>query len=114
MRFYNYKDGMVRTSVSTIILAIMKIDDPRLKQYLGRFPFLMYFVHFSCHMNHLWRTMDEIILEDAKQHRFRDMLDDQIDTIFMIEDLFNSTTQQVNAVRAHLIFRGAPASISLT
>ena len=80
MRFFNHKDNLVRTSVRSITLTVFanssyliyfikvkiyikKEKDPKLIQFLIRFPFVLYFVHLSCYMKDLWIKIDQIILE---------------------------------------------------
>ena len=50
MRFYNYRDAVVRTHVKNIVGSVLKCrsgeeDGERVAHYFGTFPFVVYFVH---------------------------------------------------------------------
>ncbi|CAD8124477.1 unnamed protein product [Paramecium sonneborni] len=85
-KFYNHKEIMVRTAVRTIILGIMKIQNPQLKKYLARFPFILFFVHFSCYLKHVWLEANKEILNGNVDVKER--MDDLVDVFYFLNDIY--------------------------
>ena len=64
MRFYNYRDAVVRTHVKNIVGSVLKCrseDGGRVAHYFGTFPFVVYFVHQSCYLKDMWQSLDQEI-----------------------------------------------------
>ncbi|CAD8111604.1 unnamed protein product [Paramecium primaurelia] len=85
-KFYNHKEIMVRTAVRTIILGIMKIQNPVLKKYLTRFPFILFFVHFSCYLKHVWLEANKEVLEGNVD--VKEKMDDLVDVFYFLNDIY--------------------------
>ncbi|KRX08625.1 hypothetical protein PPERSA_01878 [Pseudocohnilembus persalinus] len=111
IKFYNYKDQLVRTSVQNIFLGILKQSQNKIlnKKYLCQFPFVLYYINQSCYLLDQWKQIDDLVLEQniQKKHILRQLIDDQIDAIFLIEDILDVKNQKVNTLYLNSLFNYA-------
>merc|ERR1719311_1845686 len=62
IRFFDHRDPMVRTSVRTLTLAVLKVPDSALRDFVASGP---YFVHLACHLRDLWSQQDRLARQGA-------------------------------------------------
>jgi len=72
IKFFNYPENMIRTSVRTIILTIMKssfkiiimifkVKNEKLEFYLTHFPFITFYAYFSYYLKELWMQLNNLL-----------------------------------------------------
>eukprot|EP00357_Protocruzia_adherens_P011453 CAMPEP_0115007838 /NCGR_PEP_ID=MMETSP0216-20121206/21487_1 /TAXON_ID=223996 /ORGANISM="Protocruzia adherens, Strain Boccale" /LENGTH=844 /DNA_ID=CAMNT_0002374995 /DNA_START=193 /DNA_END=2727 /DNA_ORIENTATION=+ len=98
LRFYNHDEGMVRTAVRTITLCIYKINEHKILKLILKPPFVNYFAHLACHSRSLWISLDEYLLKSNGSNNLRcqDLIADQIDTLYYIQDIFALDIPELN------------------
>lgn len=64
--FFNHKDGLVRTSVQAITLALYNIPNPEMQSLFTVLPFCQYFANLSCRLRDIWQQIDYTIDQIAQ------------------------------------------------
>lgn len=57
-----------------------------LKKYLARFPFVIFFVHFSCYLKNIWIEQNKEVLDGGSN--VKEKLDDLIDVFYFLNDIY--------------------------
>ncbi|KAM3129637.1 hypothetical protein pb186bvf_018248 [Paramecium bursaria] len=104
MRFYNYKEVMIKTAVRSIILHIMKLQNETLKAYLTRFPFVIFYAHFVCYLKNIWLELNTDIIKLVKD--IKDRIDDQLDLFFFLTDMYANCPEASEIIDNALLVYG--------
>jgi hypothetical protein len=57
-----------------------------LKKYLARFPFALFYVHFSCHLKNIWLETNKEVLNTRTD--VKEKLDDLVDIFYFLNDIY--------------------------
>lgn len=109
IKFYNYKDNMVRSSLRNILLTIFRSiyfklgNDPKLDKYISSFPFAIYYAHSCCYLVDQWIILDKEISDTntARFSKIKDYLEDQKDIIYYFNDILDLKKSGLNFVLIH-------------
>jgi len=63
LRFYNYKENMVQTTVRNIFLGIVKNKSSICQDFISAFPYVKYFVFLVCFARDNWFRIDQKLVE---------------------------------------------------
>ena len=76
VRFYNYREPLVRTSVQNIVFTVLKrkelffvgnlliliaVKDEKIHKFMTDFPFVLYYAHFASYLKDNWKRIDEVL-----------------------------------------------------
>lgn len=107
--FYNHPDAMVRTSSRTVVINVLKsnayaVRAPAVTQYLLQLNFLP---HLVCYMRDQWIAIDQQLLEidPSHLHKLDDMLNEQVDSLLYLNDIFQIDIPEVNFSLGDLFLR---------
>ena len=75
-----HRDNLVRTTVRNIILALVRLDNPSIKEYVRQFPFRFFFIDLIREIKEKVFSLDRCILEEKVK--------EIQDTIYFIQESF--------------------------
>ena len=105
LSYYNSKNGMIRNVVRNIILQIIKIDEPHLRNFLTAFPFCIYYPHLIFKLREIIFTISNININNKKNiNHFQNIHDDLIDLIFYISDLLSLNIESINYILINTLY----------
>ena len=96
IRFFDHRDPMVRTSVRTLTLAVLKVPDSALRDFVACGP---YFVHLACHLRDLWTRQDRLARQGADVSGCGDVSDEIDDLLLYLSDIFSLQLARVPFAR---------------
>ena len=103
LKYYNYKDGMVRNVVRNIILNILKIKSQYIEEYFIKLPGISFFANLACQLRDYVMIFDENAFKD----NFKKVLnyyDNIIDALYYIQDIFSLNLIKINYVLNNCLF----------
>ena len=103
LKYYNYKDGMIRNVVRNIILNILKIKNKYIEDYFIKLPGISFFANLACQI----RDYIMIFNENAFKDNFKKVLyyyDNIIDALYYIQDIFSLNLIKINYVLNNCLF----------
>ena len=103
LKYYNYKDGMVRNVVRNIILNILKIKSKYIEEYFIKLPGISFFANLACQL----KDYVMIFNENAFKDNFKKVLnyyDNIIDALYYIQDIFSLNLIKINYVLNNCLF----------
>lgn len=53
---------------------------------MTRFPFILFFVHFSCYLKHVWLEANKEVLEGNVD--VKEKMDDLVDVFYFLNDIY--------------------------
>ena len=102
LSLYNYTDPLIRNVVKNIFLAIIKIDNKNLREFLISFPINLYYSNIIFQLKNSIIALSLINLgenEGAKSmNKLQKEHDFIIDTIFYIADLISLNIEKINFI----------------
>ena len=102
LSLYNYNDPLIRNVVKNIFLAIIKIEDNNLREFLISFPINLYYSNIIFQLKNTIMKLCLIDLgEDQGQKTFGKLQKEHdfiVDTIFYIADLLSLNIEKINFV----------------
>ena len=104
LSYYNSNNGMIRNVVRNIILQIIKIDEPHLRNFLTAFPFCIYYPQLIFKLREVIYTISNINFDKKKINLFQNTHDDLIDLIFYISDLMSLNIESINFILINTLY----------
>ena len=105
LSFYNSKNPMIRNVVRNIVLQIIKIEEPNLRNFLTAFPFCVYYPHLVFTIRELIYNLAIIDMGIEKNIKIlKSIHDDLIDLIFYISDLLSLNIESINFILINCLF----------
>ena len=105
LSFYNSKNAMIRNVVRNIVLQIIKIEEPNLRNFLTAFPFCIYYPHLVFKLREIIYNLAIIDMGVAKNIKTLKIIhDDLIDLIFYISDLLSLNIKSINYILINCLF----------
>ena len=105
LSFYNSKNAMIRNVVRNIVLQIIKIEEPNLRNFLTAFPFCIYYPHLVFKLREIIYNLAIIDMGVAKNIKTLKIIhDDLIDLIFYISDLLSLNIESINYILINCLF----------
>ena len=102
LSLYNYKDPLIRNVVKNIFLAIIKIENQNLREFLISFPINLYYSNIIFQLKNAIITLCEVNLGENENSKTFSKLQKQhdfiIDTIFYISDLFSLKIEKIDFI----------------
>ena len=99
---YNHKDPLVRNVVKSIFLAIIKIDEPNLRNFMAAFPNNLYYPNLIFGLKTTILKLCEIDLGDERNKNLYEDLQKQhdilIDSILYLSDLLSLNIENINYI----------------
>jgi protein CLEC16A len=89
IRFHNHPEALIRNTSRNIVLSIFKLSEPRVKEYLASFPFVIYYSHLVSELKTIWTAIDKIRGKESEAEReeLPLLMDEHVDLLMYIEDL---------------------------
>jgi len=103
LKFYNHPDSMISNTARNIFLVILKIKHPPCIEYICNLPMLTYFVFLSCRLRDEIRTLNKKIIK-KKEEECAILIEDIINDIMYIEDIFSINIEKINYILINCIF----------
>ena len=105
LSFYNSKNPMIRNVVRNIVLQIIKIEEPNLRNFLTAFPFCVYYPHLVFKIREIIYNLAKINIDIEKNIKtLKSIHDDLIDLIFYISDLLSLNIESINFILINCLF----------
>ncbi len=105
LSYYNSKNGMIRNVVRNIILQIIRIDEPHLRNFLTAFPFCIYYPHLIFKLREIIFNISKIDINIKKNiNLFKNTHDDLIDLIYYISDLLSLNIESINFILINTLY----------
>ena len=102
LSLYNYKDPLIRNVVKNIFLAIIKIENQNLREFLISFPINLYYSNLIFQLKNAIVTLCTVNLGDNDGSKAFNKLQKEhdiiIDTIFYISDLLSLNIEKINFI----------------
>ena len=102
LSLYNYKDPLIRNVVKNIFLAIIKIENQNLREFLISFPINLYYSNIIFQLKNAIISLCEINFGENDNSKTFGKLQKQhdfiIDTIFYISDLFSLKIEKIDFI----------------
>ena len=102
LSLYNYSDPLIRNVVKNIFLAIIKIEDKNLREFLISFPINLYYSNIIFQLKNTIMKLCLIDLgDDGGQKTFGKLQKEHdfiVDTIFYIADLLSLNIEKINFI----------------
>ena len=102
LSLYNYKDPLIRNVVKNIFLAIIKIENQNLREFLISFPINLYYSNIIFQLKNAIVLLCLVNLGDNDGSKAFNKLqkehDTIIDTIFYISDLLSLNIEKINFI----------------
>ena len=102
LSLYNYKDPLIRNVVKNIFLAIIKIENKNLREFLISFPINLYYSNIIFQLKNSIISLCFVDLGDNEGSKAFNKLQKEhdfiIDTIYYISDLFSLNIEKINFI----------------
>ena len=102
MSLYNYTDPLIRNVVKNIFLAIIKIENQNLREFLISFPINLYYSNIIFQLKNSIISLSQVNLGENEGSKAMNKLQKEhdfiIDTIFYIADLISLNIEKINFI----------------
>ena len=102
LSLYNYTDPLIRNVVKNIFLAIIKIENPNLREFLTSFPINLYYANIIFQLKNSIIKICSIDLGENETNKAFGKLQKEhdfiIDTVFYIADLISLNIEKINFI----------------
>ena len=102
LSLYNYTDPLIRNVVKNIFLAIIKIENKNLREFLISFPINLYFPNIIFQLKNAIMSLCQINLGDNDNSKSINKLQKEhdfiIDTVLYLSDLFSLNIEKINFI----------------
>ena len=102
LSLYNHKDPLIRNVVKNIFLAIIKIENSNLREFLISFPINLYYSNIIFQLKNTLMTLCQIDLGENESSKTFSKLQKEhdfiIDTIYYISDLISLNIEKINFI----------------
>jgi hypothetical protein len=94
IKFFNHSEGMVRTGVRTISLAVFKVSDPSVRSFIVSGKSAPYFSNLVWFIQSKSEELQTLVRQlsgaatNQLSHRFRDCVDELSDLLYYIQDIY--------------------------
>ncbi len=90
-QFFNHRDQLVRTSVRTIALTLLSMDD---KDHLFEYmPQSQFFINVALNLRDMWLKIDNLSAKDPVNNDLTRLIEDGNEYLFFIQDLYDVIVQ---------------------
>ena len=103
LKFYNHPDSMISNTARNIFLVILKIKHQPCIDYICTLPMLTYFIFLSCRLRDEIRTLNKKLIK-RQEEDCAILMEDIINDIMYIEDIFSINIEKVNYILINCIF----------
>jgi protein CLEC16A len=105
VKFFNHSEGMVRTGVRTISLAVFKVSEPSVRAFIVSGESTPYFTNLVWFIQSKAEELDKVIARvpssPRAQHKFRDCIDELADLLYYIQDIYALKIEELNEAMTH-------------
>ena len=102
LSLYNYTDPLIRNVVKNIFLAIIKIENQNLREFLISFPINLYYSNIIFQLKNSIISLSQVNLGENEGSKAMNKLQKEhdfiIDTIFYIADLISLNIEKINFI----------------
>ena len=102
LSLYNYTDPLIRNVVKNIFLAIIKIENKNLREFLISFPINLYYSNIIFQLKNSIISLSQVNLGENEGSKAMNKLQKEhdfiIDTIFYIADLISLNIEKINFI----------------
>ena len=102
LSLYNYTDPLIRNVVKNIFLAIIKIENQNLREFLISFPINLYYSNIIFQLKNSIMSLSQVNLGENEGSKAMNKLQKEhdfiIDTIFYIADLISLNIEKINFI----------------
>lgn len=110
LRIYNYPDPMIQNVVKNIFLTCLRLNHELIYKYLCSLPSVTYFCFLACRLRDITISLNSTIIKNDQScddNAFYDskcILDDIVDEILYLQDIFSLKIIQINHILINCLF----------
>ena len=108
IKFYNHPNIKIRGIIKSIFLKVLSIEYKPLYKYLCNLPIISYFCFLSCNIKDEIISLSKEIIEIKKKKKssenFKLILNDIIDNLIYIQNIFDENILKINFILINCLF----------